>query len=151
VKYISGFFGEYRFLSNFYPAPITHDGIDFPTTEHAFQAAKFDDQLYRLHIAAAESAGQAKRLGKTTDYPLREGWESGLAVRVMSEVNSLKFRIPELRALLLSTGDAILIEENSWGDDTWGHDPSTPGRGKNQLGIVLMSIRSAIRAEANLT
>lgn len=151
MKYISGFFDEHRFLSNFYPAPIHYQGIDFPTTEHAFQACKFDDEIFRLHIASAETPGQAKRLGRTRDYPLREGWDSGLAIIVMSEISALKFQIPELRKKLLATGDAILIETNSWGDDTWGNDPSTPEQGRNQLGTILMSLRAAIRAEEKMS
>ena len=33
-----GFQGEFRFLSNFWPAEITYENIVYPTTENAYQA-----------------------------------------------------------------------------------------------------------------
>src|SRR6185503_14597055 len=41
---IDSFKDEYRFLSNFYPAPVQFDGIRFPTVEHAYQFARTLDQ-----------------------------------------------------------------------------------------------------------
>ena len=39
---IAGFFGEYRFLSNYYyPARSFYQGYEFPTSENAYQAAKY--------------------------------------------------------------------------------------------------------------
>ena len=50
----------------------------------------------------------------------------------------------ELRAMLLGTGDAVLIEhttkDNYWGD---GGD----GSGKNRLGQILMSVREELRRQ----
>ena len=40
---IAMFDGKYAFLSNFYPSPITFDGITFPTVENWFQAWKTED------------------------------------------------------------------------------------------------------------
>ena len=37
---IDSFVGEYYFLSNFYPCSIEHDGLRYPSSEHAYQAAK---------------------------------------------------------------------------------------------------------------
>ena len=50
IKPITSFAGEYSFLSNFYPCAITLDGDDYPTVEHAFQAAKTDDPAQRRSI-----------------------------------------------------------------------------------------------------
>lgn len=146
VDYIRGFFKEYRFLSNFYDGPVTYEGEIYPTVEHAFQAAKFDDLSYRETIRNAETPGQSKRLGRTRDYPLRESWDSGLAVRVMGELVLDKFvSNPELGKKLLATGDAILVETNDWGDDIWGDSTTTDTPGRNQLGIILMNVRSALQ------
>lgn len=146
VDYIRGFFKEHRFLSNFYDGPVTYDGEVYPTVEHAFQAAKFDDLVYRETIRNAETPGQSKRLGRTRDYPLRDGWDSGLAVRVMGELVLDKFvSNPELGKKLLATGDAILVETNDWGDDIWGDSTTTDKPGRNQLGNILMSVRSALQ------
>lgn len=146
VDYIRGFFKEHRFLSNFYDSPVTYDGEIYPTVEHAFQAAKFDDLSYRETIRNAGTPGQSKRFGRTRDYPLREGWDSGLAVRVMGELVLDKFvSNPELGKRLLATGDAILVETNDWGDDIWGDSTTTDKPGRNQLGIILMNVRSALQ------
>jgi ribA/ribD-fused uncharacterized protein len=146
VDYIRGFFEEHRFLSNFFASPVTYDDEVYSTVEHAFQAAKFDDLDYRETIRNAGSPGQSKRLGRTRDYPLREGWDSGLAVRVMAELVLDKFvSNPELGKRLLATGDAILVETNDWGDDIWGDSTTTDKPGRNQLGIILMNVRAALQ------
>lgn len=37
---IASFDGKYAFLSNFYPASMTYDGMTAPTLEHIYQACK---------------------------------------------------------------------------------------------------------------
>jgi len=143
---IRGFFGEYRFLSNFTVSEVEFDGVRYSTVEHAFQAAKFDDVTYRETIRNAPTPGKAKRLGATRDYPLRAGWSDGLAMAVMSELVAKKFAGSErLKKQLLATGDAPLVETNDWGDDTWGDSTTTETPGRNQLGIILTAVRETIR------
>lgn len=45
---ISEFRGEYYFLSNFYSAPVTYNGMCFENNEAAFQAAKCPERLLYL-------------------------------------------------------------------------------------------------------
>ena len=53
----------------------------------------------------------------------------------------LKFnQNPELKRKLIATGDAVLVEENYWGDKFWGVCSKT-GEGENHLGIILMKTR----------
>ena len=52
----------------------------------------------------------------------------------------LKFSDPTLRAQLIATGDAELIEGNTWNDTFWG---VCRGTGKNMLGTLLMELRSS--------
>lgn len=60
---------------------------------------------------------------------------------IMEEIVRAKFtQNQELKAQLLSTGDAILIEGNTWNDRYWGVDVRS-GVGKNHLGKILMKIR----------
>ena len=40
IRTISSFTGEYAFLSNFYPAPVTYMGQTYANSEAAFQAQK---------------------------------------------------------------------------------------------------------------
>jgi predicted NAD-dependent protein-ADP-ribosyltransferase YbiA (DUF1768 family) len=60
---ITGFKGEYAFLSNFYAHQITIDAIAYPTAEHAFQAAKTHDRDVKQAIAAKDTPAKAKRAG----------------------------------------------------------------------------------------
>lgn len=52
------FAGPYRFLSNFYPAPFVWDDILWPTSEHAYQAAKTLDK--KLVLKSASFHGPVK-------------------------------------------------------------------------------------------
>lgn len=144
---IRGFFGEHRFLSNFSISEVEFDGVRYSTVEHAFQAAKFDNLAYRETIRSAPTPGRAKRLGATRAYPLREGWSTGLSLTVMAELVAKKFTgNGHLKKLLLATGDAPLVETNDWGDDTWGDSTTTETPGRNQLGIILITVRESLRA-----
>ena len=42
--------GDYAFLSNFSIYPLMYDGVLWPTTEHAYQSAKFDNQKIKDEI-----------------------------------------------------------------------------------------------------
>ena len=84
----------------------------------------------------------AKRRGRHVQ--LRKDWES-VKNGIMEEIVRAKFiQNLELKAQLLSTGDAILIEGNTWNDRYWGVDVRS-GVGKNHLGKILMKIRSELR------
>ena len=138
VKPIKRFRGEYRFLSNFWDAEVTHRGRTFPTVEHAYQAAKTHDPQMRMVIQDASNPGLAKKMG--SDAILRPDWED-IKVGVMGELLEKKFSIPELERKLVETYPAQLIEGNYWGDDFWGVTDNGDGKGKNQLGKLLMKIR----------
>ena len=134
---IDSFQEEYRFLSNFYSSPIWYPGIKYPTAEHAYQAQKCQTLDDRKAIALLETPGQAKRHGKTV--VLRENWEQ-MKLGVMLDVVRAKFyQNAELHQKLLDTGDAILVEGNTWGDTFWG---MVDNQGQNWLGRILMLVRS---------
>ncbi|KAK3917104.1 Retrovirus-related Pol polyprotein from transposon 412 [Frankliniella fusca] len=59
---ITSFRGKYYFLSNFYPVTIFYDNRDWPSVEHAFQAAKTENEFEKLEIKNADTALEAKRL-----------------------------------------------------------------------------------------
>ena len=139
------FENEYAFLSNFYPSPFIHDGIEYPTVEHFFQAAKTLDIQKRKAIAAAKTPGLAKRMGRSVQ--LRSDWEK-VKVCYMELGLRLKFANKDLAEKLLATGDEELIEGNWWCDQTWGscNCPKhirTPGR--NLLGMLLMELRKELQ------
>lgn len=138
---IAEFEGKYAFLSNFYSSPILYDGIVYPTNEHFFQAMKTLDQEERKKIAAAETPGQAKRLGR--HVKLRTDWEQ-IKVDVMRTGLMLKFTDANLAQRLIDTGDEELIEGNWWGDRFWGQ---CEGIGRNMLGQLLMELREKLKTE----
>ena len=143
---IDCFDGKFAFLSNFYPSPMTVDGIIFPTVEHLFQAAKTVSLVEREKIAAAATPGQAKRLGR--NVILCDNWEE-IKDDVMLNALRLKFAILPLREKLLATGNEELVEGNTWHDNTWGNcscDRCKKIEGQNKLGKLLMQVREEIRS-----
>lgn len=84
----------------------------------------------------------AARLGRSRKQKLRRDWES-VKVGIMRAAVLAKFsQYEELRALLLSTGEARLVEHTE-NDDYWGDGGD--GRGKNMLGRILMQVRESLR------
>lgn len=133
---------EYGAFSNFAPYPITLDGKRWPTSEHYFQAQKFEDEAHRQTIRKANSPMLAARLGRDRKQKLRRDWET-VKVAVMRVAVLAKFtQHDELRTLLLSSGDAKLVEHTE-NDDYWGDDGD--GSGKNWLGHILMEVRETLQ------
>lgn len=143
---IRQFTGKHAFLSNFHPSPIEVDGIQFPTVEHAFQAAKTSDPEVKRRIAEKDTPGKAKRAGGRRGIikDFDPAWDSK-KVQIMTQLCRLKFQDPTLRSQLLETGEQQLEEGNNWNDTFWGVSLKT-GKGQNHLGRILMQIRSE-RAE----
>lgn len=135
---IDRFRGEYRFLSNFWPAQVQFEGITYPTVENAYQAAKTLDPDERMVIRDV-TPGMAKKMGGLLE--IRGDWES-LRLSVMLELLRRKFQVEPLKSQLLRTGDRELIEGNDWGDRFWG---VCSGTGENHLGKLLMQVRSNLR------
>ena len=137
---ISGFRGPNRFLSNFYPAEFLYGEWICKTAEHAYQASKARFSLDAEEIISARSPGHAKRLAR--QIVLRPDWLSERE-NIMLSILRVKFTPGSLPAnLLLETGEARLVETNTWGDTFWG---VCNGYGKNTLGILLTQIRDEIR------
>lgn len=133
---IYGFFGEYRWLSNFHVSPCEFDGIVYPSSEHAYQAAKTMDLEVRELFLQLKTPGQAKKFGAALELP--ENWDQ-IKVGVMGQVLLSKFMDLELREKLLATEHLELEETNYWGDRFWG---VCDGEGENNLGILLKRVRS---------
>jgi len=136
---------EYGELSNFARYPISLRGKRWPTSEHYFQAQKFADPRDQEQIRGASTPMLAAQWGRDRKRKLRRDWES-VKLGVMREAVEAKFRQhDELRALLLATGDAKLIEHTD-ADDFWGDGGD--GSGRNELGRILMAVRARLRDEA---
>lgn len=137
---ITSFQGEWRFLSNFWPCEVTLDGMDFPSVEHAYMAAKTTDMNLRSIVQMLPDAAQAKRWGRT--IKLRADWDQ-VKLQIMTDLVRQKFSTSPLKDKLLATGDAELIEGNTWNDRFWG---VCNGRGLNHLGRILMDVRAGLES-----
>lgn len=128
----------YEFLSNFHPATVRLDGVEHPTVEHAYQAAKTLDLADREHVRSAPTPAEAKERGR--QVTTRPDWDDH-KVAVMRNLLAQKFSDPVLQARLAATAPLELIEGNTWGDRFWG---VYEGEGENWLGRLLMELRDAV-------
>lgn len=131
---IQNFKTSHQFLSNFYPVEVEFEGIMWPSSEHAYQAAKTIIPEEKQKIFGM-TVSQAKREGSS--LTLRSDWDK---IKFMTLILESKFTNPVMRDLLLETGTAKLVEGNWWHDEFWGVDIHT-GKGLNWLGVILMRIR----------
>ena len=140
-KVIDSFRGEFHWLSNFYSCSVHYEGLTFGNTEAAFQAAKCLDMKEREKFVGINPL-IAKRMGRRVK--LRSDWED-VKIVVMRNVLRCKFsQNPELKAKLIATGDAELIEGNKHRDVFWG---VCNGKGQNHLGKLLMEVRAELKGE----
>jgi ribA/ribD-fused uncharacterized protein len=140
---IKGFFGEYRWLSNFEPCKVFYEGIEYSSSENAYQAAKSLDLEIRLKISKL-SPFESKKISKKIE--IRPDWEE-IKYEVMFSVVFEKFtRNKELKIKLLSTGNKYLEETNHWNDKFYG---VCNGDGLNVLGKIIMDVRRIIRNNPN--
>lgn len=143
-KKIDRFRGENYFLSNFYMAPITYEGITYTNNEAAFQAQKCENPEGREAFANLNPS-EAKKIGRHVH--LRKDWES-VKRDIMYNILLNKFKQnPMLRLKLQATGDAYLEEGNNWGDFVWG---TVKGIGENRLGKLLMQVREELHTDMEL-
>jgi ribA/ribD-fused uncharacterized protein len=138
MEKIDSFDGEHAFLSNFHQVKVILDGIRYENSEAAFQAQKCELVSERFKFTDL-LPGKSKRLGRKV--ALRKDWEQ-VKDQVMYDVVKAKFtQHPELKDLLLSTGEIYLEEGNTWQDTYWG---VCDGVGTNKLGHILMRVRSEL-------
>jgi ribA/ribD-fused uncharacterized protein len=175
ISYFDDFEGpnEWAALSNFFQGrPIQYRQYAFATGEHMFQGFKATNKADLLKVIACATPAEAKQQGKHT-LRLRGDWER-VKYDVMRLVLACKFAPGrEESAVLLGTGDALLIAGTTWGDQVWGVDlkagrtraraqgrdenrdgePWEPGQpwplspGRNWLGVLLMARRAELLSE----
>lgn len=97
AKPITGFKGEYAWLSDSWPAPVKLDDMQFPNVEAAFQAAKTLDPEVRAKIASLPTPEQAKEMGH--HIMVRPDWDN-VKSSIMQDLLRQKFGNQELRQKL---------------------------------------------------
>ncbi len=136
---------EYGCFSNFARYPIAMEDGEWPTTEHWFQAQKFVGQEggeeWREAIRRTRGAMDAARMGRDRSKPRRPEWDQ-VRLDCMRRAVLAKFtQHDDLRAILLGTGDARIVEHTA-NDSEWGDGGD--GSGLNWLGKILMEVREQL-------
>ena len=139
---INEFKGEYRFLSNFFMTDVEFEGVIYPSSEHAYMAAKTTDPALRNSIRLCASPADAKKAGRS--IKLRANWEEIKHMTMYVILLDKFMRNSIIRQKLLDTNEEQLIEGNWWGDKIWGVCLKT-NQGQNLLGKLLMQIRAELR------
>lgn len=146
-KNIKGFFADYKWLSNFEPCTVWFEGMQYPSSEHAYMASKTLNTEIRAKFSSdyadvVLTASEAKKLGRTIE--LRENWDNIRGDMMLGIVFDKFWRNLELRRKLLDTGSKYLEETNHWKDLYYGVDFET-GMGENTLGKILMKVREVLK------
>jgi len=114
------------------------------TSEHYFQAQKFESIEIQETVRNAKTPMEAARIGRNNKYPLRKDWENEKDT-VMRTAIAQKFAAhSKLSELLISTGTQEIIEDTT-NDYYWGCGKD--GTGKNVLGKLLMELREDLQEQ----
>lgn len=141
---IKDFRGQYRWLSNFHMIPVDFEGLTYPSTEHAYQAAKFSEHELREAIQKLPKPAESRKAGQLAQVD--EVWHTVRKFQVMERVLREKFKDDTLRQKLIDTGDEELVEGNTWHDNCWGSCVclNCGNKGENRLGKLLMKLRKEL-------
>lgn len=136
-------------FSNLHRREIVFEGEVFATSEHAYQAGKARKPAVRKWLMEAPSPSLLAMAAHGLYYwDVAPGWSATKFDR-MRAVLRVKFtQHPDLRDLLLSTGDARLVETATIDNEVnrlWG---VVNGVGRNMLGVLLMELRAELRTNA---
>ncbi|WP_413290684.1 NADAR family protein [Bdellovibrio sp. HCB337] len=134
-------YGEF---SNFAPYPVFVDEKWWPTSEHYYQAHKYDKDDLIAWVQSAPSPMEAAQRGRDKGIPKRADWDQRKDEFMEKAVIDKFNRYPDLQKLLLSTGNARIYEHTK-NDCYWGDCGDRTG--KNKLGILLEKIRESLKAK----
>ncbi len=128
--------GGWNCFSNFSAHQVEYDGTLWPTSEHAFQAAKTLNEDEKNKIKLARSPQEALLLGRSV--MLRSDWES-VKVDILESILRAKYtqHLAIQEKLFQSQGKELI--EASPVDSFWGIGPG--GTGENMCGKLWMKIR----------
>lgn len=142
---IKGFFGDYRFLSNFGQATVELDGVIYNSTERAYQAAKWLPEDRALFVNCSNEEAIKYNHRHQPNGCLPEIWDE-IKLEIMRYLLEQKFNFelnPENYHKLLETDNRYLEETNWWNDTFWGKN--LKNEGQNHLGIILTDIRDRLQ------
>lgn len=137
-------------FSNLYRRPVEFEGEVFLTSEHAYQAGKARKPEVRAWVLSAPSPALVAMAAHGLYYwDIAPGWSRTKFDRMRSVLRAKFTQHDDLRQLLLSTGDARLVESATVDNEVnrlWGE---VNGEGRNMLGELLMELRLKLRQEGD--
>jgi ribA/ribD-fused uncharacterized protein len=145
--------GHYGCFSNLYRRPMVFAGRTYPTAEHAYQAGKPRKPEVRDWLMAAPSPSLlAMAAHGLYSWDIVPGWSKGRYDRMRAVVGAKFAQHPDLAEILLSTGDARIVESATVDNEVnrrWGCvKRGDQWIGMNWLGEILMDVREELRSVA---
>lgn len=135
----------YGALSNLYRREVEFEGRVYPTSEHAYQAGKASKPAVRDWILSAPSPSLAAMAAHGLyTWDIVPNWAQIKFDRMRAVLRAKFDQHADLRELLLSTGQARLVESgtvNNAVNRLWGE---VDGKGENMLGVMLMELRAEL-------
>ena len=142
-KIIGCYEREYYPFSNFSSFAVKWKGKNWPTSEHAFQAAHFFKTAPALakKVYKAKSAHDAYKLAKANANKAPKNWHEIKTV-IMEDIVRHKLKQNSyVMHKLMQTGERLIVEDSPK-DNFWGWGLKRNGR--NELGKIWMKIRDEI-------
>lgn len=135
-------FGPLGYLATYSAYGFFKDGVYWKTSEHYYQAQKFEDKIVQQLIIDAETPKIASTIGRDHQYKLRDNWDD-IKNLVMFDAVFYKFlQNAEIMELLLNTGCEEIFEDTVK-ENYWGIGPLKDGL--NIYGKILSQVRSYLR------
>lgn len=138
----------YGGFSNLLRREVEFEGVVYPTSEHAYQAGKARKDAVREWLLAAPSPALLAMAAHGLYYwDIAPGWSTTKFDRMRGVLRAKFTQHGDLKDLLLSTGNARLVESATVDNEVnrlWGE---VNGVGRNTLGVMLMELREAFRGE----
>lgn len=132
----------YDVLNNFSANAVEIGGILYPTSEHAYQAAKCTDPNGKEEIRKAKSPLLAKEISNKKYKSAKDPEWDMKKLAVMESILRAKLdQHQEVRNALLKNVDEEIAEDSPV-DSFWGRGKD--GNGENQLGKLWMKLRSEL-------
>ena len=133
---------SYFVFSNLSPLSVQYKGILYPTSEHAYHSAKFDQPEIKEEIRKARSPLEVVELARRYEAKRKKNWEK-IKLDIMYEI--LKEKIgqhKEMYDALITTGNEEIVEDNP-NNNFWGNGKDK--KGENQMGKTLMKLRQELK------
>jgi N-glycosidase YbiA len=126
----------YGAFSNFAKYTIEIDGQIWPTSEHYYQSQKFVNTSDQDDVCKAKTAFVAAQIGRERNRTFRSDWDAAKDAVMMKALEAKFSQHADIRDILCSTGDAILVEHTA-NDSYWADGGD--GTGKNRLGTFCIT------------